>query len=105
MNSLIKSLPLAFALGFLAGCAPKEPDAPVAKADDGSAEHMRLFGDEAKAPDITWRKSGLGVRIQNPGTGNLAIPTDIVRVQYIGRLKDGVVFEDSHKNGGPVDFQ
>jgi len=41
-----------------------------------------------------------------PSVGEGAAPamTDRVRVHYTGRLKDGTVFDDSHKNGKPSDF-
>ncbi|HVU17580.1 MAG TPA: FKBP-type peptidyl-prolyl cis-trans isomerase [Candidatus Didemnitutus sp.] len=101
---MTKSSCLLFAVLLLAGCSPKEPEKPVVVVDQAAADHLKYFGDAAKAPDITWRTSGLGIRILAAGTGDLVKPNDVVRVQYIGRLKDGTVFEDSHKNGGPVDF-
>ncbi|HEY4299681.1 MAG TPA: FKBP-type peptidyl-prolyl cis-trans isomerase [Candidatus Didemnitutus sp.] len=88
----------------LAGCAPKEAWQPVAIKDDSAAEHVRYFGDAAKEPGIAWRPSGLGIRILAPGAGDAPKSSDVVRVQYVGRLKDGTVFDDSHKSGGPVDF-
>jgi FKBP-type peptidyl-prolyl cis-trans isomerase len=91
-------------LGLLAGCAPKEPEPTPAPVDDSAAEHVKYFGDAAKAPEIAWRSSGLGVRILTSGAGDAPKPSDVVRVEYVGRLKDGTVFDDSHKSGGPVDF-
>jgi FKBP-type peptidyl-prolyl cis-trans isomerase len=89
---------------FAAGCGPKET-APVVPAVDGAAlRHEKLFGAEAKVAGIAWRPSGLGVLILAPGEGASPKMTDTVRVNYIGRLKDGQVFADSHATGKPADF-
>src|SRR3954471_17151232 len=90
---------------LLAACAPKEPpSAPVAVVDEAAVQHEKLFGAEGKAPDITWRTSGLGVRILVPGEGPAPKMADTVRVHYVGRLKDGTVFDDSHPRGKPSEF-
>src|ERR1700712_63002 len=90
---------------FFSACEQKEPAPAEAAAIDPSAlEHERLFGAEAKAADITWRSSGLGIRILSQGEGPSPKMTDTIRVHYIGRLKDGHVFDDSHARGRPSDF-
>ena len=86
----------------LAGCGPNQPPPP--EPDEDLLEHLRYFGAEAKASDITWRPSGLGVRLLAPGDGAAPRMTDTVRVHYVGRLKDGKVFDDSHRRGAPSDF-
>jgi FKBP-type peptidyl-prolyl cis-trans isomerase len=103
MKRLIGMLVLAVA-ALLTACGPKET-APVApEPDEDAIRREKWFGDAAKAPDITWRSSGLGIRILAPGTGTPPLPTDTVRVHYTGRLKDGRVFDDSHARGKPSDF-
>ena len=90
---------------LLAGCSSKEPEAPVvSEADEAALQHEKFFGAEAKAPGIAWRSSGLGVRILAPGDGPAPKMSDTVRVHYVGRLKDGTVFDDSHNRGKPSDF-
>ena len=97
--------PLLISLMFcLAGCGPSEPAAPA--VPEKSAEELRreeFFGAEGKVPGIVWRSSGLGIRVIAPGEGVTPQVTDRVRVQYIGRLADGTVFDDSHPHG-PADF-
>jgi FKBP-type peptidyl-prolyl cis-trans isomerase len=90
---------------FLSACGQKEPALVAVPEIDASAlEHERLFGAEAKAADITWRSSGLGIRILAQGEGPAPKMTDTIRVHYVGRLKDGQVFDDSHARGKPSDF-
>ena len=99
-----KRLLVAGAALLLAGCGPKEPPAPEGP-DEDMLEHLRYFGEAARAPEINWRTSGLGIRILAPGAGIAPGPTDTVRVHYVGRLKDGKVFDDSHRRGQPSDFK
>ena len=98
-------LALGLALG-LAGCGPKEPPAPVVtEADQAALEHGKLFGDTAKDPAITWRASGLGLKIITPGEGNAPTPGDHIRLHYTGRLKDGTVFDDTRAKAKPAEFE
>lgn len=91
--------------GFLAGCAPKEPPAPVVPIRDEAAVRREwLFGARAEAPDIEWRPSGLGIRIIARGEGISPQPMDRVRVHYVLKLKDGRVIDDTHTKGKPSDF-
>jgi len=86
-----------------AGCEPAPPAAP--ERDEAAYWREEYFGALAKAPGIAWRSSGLGIRIITPGEGKVPQMMDHVLVHYIGRLKDGTVFADSHTGGGkPSDF-
>ncbi|HEY4246003.1 MAG TPA: FKBP-type peptidyl-prolyl cis-trans isomerase [Lacunisphaera sp.] len=87
-----------------AGCGPKEVEPAVPAVDEAALRHEKLFGVEAKTPGITWRSSGLGVLILIPGEGAPPKMSDKVRVNYVGKLKDGQVFADSHTTGKPADF-
>ena len=99
--------PVWLALGLLvcsAGCSRPEP-APEPVVDVAQERRERHFGPEvAKDPAIKWRSSGLGIKILVPGEGVVPQPTDRVRVHYTGRLKDGLVFDDSRVRGQPSDF-
>jgi FKBP-type peptidyl-prolyl cis-trans isomerase len=87
----------------LAGCEPAPPTAP--ERDEAAYWREEYFGALAKTPGIAWRSSGLGIRIIAPGEGKAPQMTDHVLVHYIGRLKDGTVFADSHPGGSkPSDF-
>lgn len=88
---------------WLVGCGPKAPP-PAPEPDETLMWRERYFGNLATAPDIQWRPSGLGIRILAPGEGVAPQLTDRIRVHYVGRLKDGVVFDDSRARGQPADF-
>ena len=104
MKFAFSSLVLGFVL-LCAGCGPSEPPAPVAPVKDEVAQRREwLFGPKALATDITWRPSGLGIRITAPGEGTPPLPTDRVRVHYVGSLKDGRVVDDTRAKGKPLDF-
>jgi FKBP-type peptidyl-prolyl cis-trans isomerase len=90
----------------LAGCGPKEPAAPVAP-EKSAAELQReeFFGAPvANDPAVSWRSSGLGIKILTPGEGAALQMADLVRFHYTGRLKDGTVFDDTRAKGRPADF-
>ena len=105
MNRPLGLFSLVFAL-VLSGCGPKEPPAPAepTEAERAAAQHVEFFGEAAKDPAIAWRPSGLGLKILAPGEGVAPGPTDRVRVHYVGRLKDGKIFDDSHQRSKPSDF-
>ena len=89
-----------------AGCAPQEPATPAATGpDEALVRREQYFGAAiASAKDIAWRPSGLGIRVLVSGQGVAPQPTDRIRVHYVGRLKDGTVFDDSRQRGKPADF-
>lgn len=95
---------LALAVLALGGCGREEPAATATVSDPVLEQRVQVFGESAAAPDITWRSSGLGVRIITPGEGKPPGMTDVVRVHYTGRLKDGTVFDDTRAPGKPQDF-
>jgi FKBP-type peptidyl-prolyl cis-trans isomerase len=88
----------------LVACSRQEPP-PAPEPDETTLMREKFFGPAvADAKDITWRVSGLGIRIITPGEGSPPAMTDRIRVHYTGRLKDGTVFDDSHRRGKPSDF-
>ncbi|WP_438481790.1 FKBP-type peptidyl-prolyl cis-trans isomerase [Oleiharenicola lentus] len=90
-----------------AGCAPKEDPAIAAAAAEAvrlKAERVEIFGEAANSPDITWRSSGLGIQMLTVGEGASPKLADRVRVHYVGKLKDGTVFDESRAKGKPMDF-
>ena len=104
MRRLFYLLWSSFILVFM-GCTPQEPVVSLmAEVDDTVIRREQLFGAEAKASDITWRSSGLGIRLIASGEGVAPKLSDTVRVHYIRRLKDGEVFDDSHARGDAPEF-
>ncbi len=65
-----------------------------------AAESVNAVGNET----IT-TKSGLQYTSLREGTGATPGPTDTVRVNYRGTLMNGREFDNSYKNGRPVEFQ
>lgn len=89
----------------MAGCRPQEAAPPVGPVVDEAAQRREdFFGAEARDPAIAWRPSGLGIKILVPGEGTAPTPMDRVQVQYLGRLKDGRIFDDSRKRSKPSIF-
>ena len=102
MNRALPLLTVGLVL-LLAGCEPAPPAVP--ERDEAAYWREEYFGAQAKAPGIAWRSSGLGIRILTPGEGKAPQMMDHVLVHYVGRLKDGTVFADSHTGGGkPSNF-
>lgn len=94
-----------FLVGVLAtGCGRQSPVAATPGRDEAAERRVELFGSRASAPGITWRSSGLGIRMLAPGEGTAPQFTDTVRVHYTGKLKDGTTFDDSRARGKPGDF-
>jgi FKBP-type peptidyl-prolyl cis-trans isomerase FklB len=73
--------------------AKESLDASAASLDPLRAEREALFGAEALTSDVTWRDSGLGYRILTQGDGAKPGIGGRVRINYVGRLKDGTVFD------------
>jgi FKBP-type peptidyl-prolyl cis-trans isomerase len=105
MKPMLPLLALAGLLG-LAACAPSEPPAPpVPEKSRAELQRVEFFGAEVAAdPAVTWRPSGLGVKILVPGEGLTPQLSDRVRVNYSGRLKDGTVFNESAPDK-PLEFK
>lgn len=57
----------------------------------------------AKGPGARRLKAGVVVEELRPGTGPHPGATDIVKVNYEGRLLDGTVFESSYKSKKPME--
>lgn len=57
----------------------------------------------AQQPGAHWLKAGVLIKELRPGTGQHPGATDIVKVNYEGRLLDGTVFESSYKGGKPME--
>ena len=81
------------------------PATVSAVAADGAKREGQEFADEvAKQPGATKTASGIVIRIITPGTGDSPAPTDVVKVQYEGKLIDGTIFDSSIKRGQPAEF-
>lgn len=62
-----------------------------------------LAGNAGK-PGVEVTESGLQYQVLEPGDGPKPGRDDTVRVNYVGKLLDGTVFDGNAGQGGPVDF-
>jgi len=60
---------------------------------------------DAQYPNTQRTSSGIRYIIQTQGTGNKPARGRTVSVNYIGRLLNGTVFDDSNLRGRPIEFQ
>ncbi len=75
--------------------AATPPPPAVPKADTQAEERRSLFGEQALAPDVQWRTSGLGYKILKEGTAPKPTLGAHAELIYVGRLKDGTVFDQA----------
>lgn len=58
----------------------------------------------AKKEGVKTTASGLQYKVVTEGTGKSPKPTDVVEVNYEGKLIDGTVFDSSYERGEPIEF-
>ena len=74
-------------------------------AGEKMKEKGKAFLDEAaKEKGAVKTASGLIYKEEKAGTGDSPKASDMVSVNYEGKLPDGTVFDSSYKRGKPVDF-
>lgn len=80
-----------------------------AKAQKEAEENKQKSADylaaNAKKPGVVTTASGLQYEVLTQGKGPKPKPTDMVKVDYEGKLVDGSVFDSSIKRGEPATFQ
>jgi FKBP-type peptidyl-prolyl cis-trans isomerase len=97
--TVLRRLTLIFATAcLLAGCNKSLPD----QTDASKA----FLEQTAKQPGVKVLPSGLMIRIvrSGPATGLRPQAGDEVKVNYEGKLIDGVVFDSSYQRGQPAAF-
>jgi len=80
----------------------------VEKAADGKVQSQRLADIaqiNAKYPNTEITASGIRYIVQKQGTGEKPAAGKTVKVNYIGSLISGTVFDRSDIRGGPLEFQ
>src|SRR5206468_12790699 len=73
-------------------------------ADEAKKKGQAFADTVAKEKDATKTPSGVVIRTITAGTGGSPAPTDVVKVNYEGKLIDGTVFDSSIKRGEPAEF-
>jgi len=74
-----------------------------ASADAEKKKGLAFVDEVASEPKTARLKAGVVVKELQPGTGRNPGATDIVKVNYEGRLLDGTVFESSYKDKKPLE--
>jgi FKBP-type peptidyl-prolyl cis-trans isomerase FkpA len=76
----------------------------AAGAEEAKKKGQEFLDNVAKQKDATKTPSGIVIRTITPGTGESPSSTDVVKVNYEGKLVDGTVFDSSLKRGQPAEF-
>ena len=79
----------------------------LSAAEENRAQSQRQSDIEkinADFPNTRQTASGIRYIIQREGTGAKPASGNTVRVNYIGRLLNGTVFDDSYARGEPIEF-
>lgn len=58
-----------------------------------------------KKPGVISTSSGLQYKVITQGTGAKPMATDVVTVDYVGKLINGAEFDSSYKRGQPATFE
>jgi FKBP-type peptidyl-prolyl cis-trans isomerase FkpA len=75
-----------------------------AGADIEKQKGVEFAANVAKQKDATKTDSGIVIRLIRAGDGVSPAATDVVKVNYEGKLVDGTVFDSSIARGQPVEF-
>lgn len=88
--------------------APKLQELAKTRASAAAEEEAKAaepyLAEAAQAPGAVKTDSGLIYLETKAGTGESPKPTDTVKVQYHGTLRDGTVFDSSRDRGQPAQF-
>ncbi|WP_201577737.1 FKBP-type peptidyl-prolyl cis-trans isomerase [Psychrobacter okhotskensis] len=74
------------------------------KATDNKAAGEAFLAANAKKEGVKKTASGLQYKVITPGTGKSPKATDVVEVNYEGKLIDGTVFDSSYERGEAIEF-
>lgn len=80
-------------------------DAMKQLADKNKQAEDSFFSDNKTKKDIVTLPSGLQYKVVTQGTGAKPSMSDIVTVEYTGKLLNGTVFDSTDKMGKPVSFR
>lgn len=74
------------------------------KAEDNKAKGAAFLAENGKKAGVKTTASGLQYKVLTAGTGKSPKATDVVEVNYEGKLLDGTVFDSSYERGEPIEF-
>lgn len=84
--------------------APEVEAAPVDAKEEVKKEEAKKEEPKAKGDGYTTTASGLKYKVLKKGNGKKPKATDVVLVNYEGKLLDGTVFDSSYQRGEPISF-
>lgn len=76
----------------------------AAGSEEAKKKGQEFLDNAAKQKDAIKTPSGIVIRTITPGSGASPGPTDVVKVNYEGKLTDGTIFDSSLKRGQPAEF-
>ncbi|MCL2834756.1 MAG: FKBP-type peptidyl-prolyl cis-trans isomerase [Treponema sp.] len=76
----------------------------TAKADENQKKEQAFLTENAARPGVYTTSSGLQYEIITEGDGEQPTVSDYVKVNYVGYLTDGTVFDSSYERGEPDEF-
>ena len=74
------------------------------KTIENKTKGAAFLAENAKKEGVKQTASGLQYKVLTAGTGKSPKATDVVEVNYEGKLLDGTVFDSSYERGEPVEF-
>jgi len=74
------------------------------KATENKAAGTAFLAENAKKEGVKQTESGLQYKVIKAGTGKSPKATDVVEVNYEGKLLNGTVFDSSYERGEPIEF-
>ena len=74
------------------------------KAQENKTKGAAFLAENAKKEGVKETASGLQYKVITAGTGKSPKATDVVEVNYEGKLIDGTVFDSSYERGEPIEF-
>ncbi len=101
MRKLIQISAVAMSLLLLVACQAKKPKTP---AQENLQAGKQFLAHNAKEKGVVILKSGLQYKILKKGRGVSPKPTDVVTVNYEGKLLNGKVFDSSYARHQPIQF-
>lgn len=75
-----------------------------ASAEANKTKGAEFLAANAKKEGVKETASGLQYKVIEAGTGKSPKATDVVEVNYEGKLIDGTVFDSSYERGEPIEF-
>ena len=74
------------------------------KAGENKTKGAAFLAENGKKAGVKTTASGLQYKVITEGKGKMPKATDVVEVNYEGKLLDGKVFDSSYERGEPIEF-